>query len=61
MGKSITDLSDFRTVGLDLAVGLEACGSAHHRARAIGKLGHDARLMPPALFRSYVRRQKNDR
>src|SRR5271155_2045260 len=27
-------------------VGLEACGSAHHWARELIKLGHDARLMP---------------
>ena len=41
-------------------VGLEACGSAHHRARELVKLGHDARLMPPAYVKAYVRRQKND-
>jgi transposase len=96
MGKSITDLSEVTTVGLDLAkhifqihgltgwgalswpsrnrrnnlleslaslppclVGLEACGSAHHWAREL-KLGHDARMMPPAYVKPYVRRQKND-
>lgn len=42
-------------------VGLEACGSAHHWAREIGKLGHEVRLMPPAYVKAYVRRQKNDR
>jgi transposase len=41
-------------------VGLEACGSAHHWARELVKLGHDARLMPPAYVKAYVRRQKND-
>lgn len=41
-------------------VGLEACGSAHHWARELIKLGHDARLMPPAYVKAYVRRQKND-
>jgi transposase len=41
-------------------VGMEACGSAHHWAREIGRLGHDARLMPPAYVKAYVRRQKND-
>ena len=97
MGKSIIDLSDVTTVGLDLAkhvfqvhgidasgrvvvarsikrsklleffaslppchVGLEACGSAHHWARELIKLGHDARIMPPAYVKPYVRRQKND-
>jgi hypothetical protein len=29
-------------------VGFEACGSAHHWARELIKLGHDARMMPPA-------------
>jgi transposase len=39
---------------------MEACGSAHHWARELIKLGHDARMMPPAYVKSYVRRQKND-
>ena len=34
-------------------VGLEACGSAHHWARELVKLGHDARLMPPAYVKAY--------
>lgn len=41
-------------------VGLEACSSAHHWARALIRLGHDVRLMPPAYVKAYVRRQKND-
>ena len=41
-------------------VGMEACGSAHHWARELVKLGHDARMMPPAYVKPYVRRQKND-
>ena len=41
-------------------IGLEACGSAHHWARELVKLGHDARLMPPSYVKAYVRRQKND-
>ena len=41
-------------------VGLEACGSAHHWARELIRLGHDARLMPPAYVKPYVRRQKKD-
>jgi transposase len=39
---------------------MEACGSAHHWARELIKLGHDARMMPPAYVKPYVRRQKND-
>jgi transposase len=41
-------------------VGLEACGSSHHWARDLIKLGHDAGMMPPAYVKPYVRRQKND-
>jgi transposase len=41
-------------------VGLEASGSAHHWARELIKLGHDARMMSPAYVKPYVRRQKND-
>lgn len=41
-------------------IGLEACGSAHHWTRELIALGHDARMMPPAYVKPYVRRQKND-
>jgi transposase len=41
-------------------VGMEACSSAHHWALELVKLGHDARMMPPAYVKPYVRRQKND-
>ena len=41
-------------------VGMEACGSAHHWARVIGRYGHEVRLMPPAYVKPYVKRNKND-
>jgi transposase len=41
-------------------VGMEACGSAHYWARELIRLGHDARMIPPAYVKPYVRRQKND-
>src|SRR5262245_33003641 len=34
-------------------VGMEACGSAHHWARVIGRYGHEVRLMPPAYVKPY--------
>ena len=41
-------------------VGMEACGSAHHWARVIGRYGHQVKLMPPAYVKPYVKRNKND-
>ena len=41
-------------------IGMEACGSAHHWARVLGKLGHEVRLMPPAYVKPYVKRNKSD-
>jgi transposase len=41
-------------------VGIEACGSSHHRSRELTALGHTVRLMPPVYVRPYVKRQEND-
>jgi transposase len=41
-------------------IGLEACASAHHWARALMKLGHEVRLMPARDVKAYVKRNKND-
>jgi hypothetical protein len=39
-------------------VGLEACGTAHHWARELIALGHEARLMPPNYVKAYVKTQQ---
>ena len=41
-------------------VGMEACSGAHYWARELGKLGHEARLMPPSYVKPYVKRGKTD-
>jgi len=41
-------------------VGMEACGTSHHWARELVKLGHEVRLMPPAYVKPYVKRGKTD-
>src|SRR5436190_657024 len=41
-------------------VAMEACGSAHHWAREIAKLGHEVKLIAPTYVKPYVKRQKND-
>jgi transposase len=41
-------------------IGMEACVGAHHLARRLEALGHDARLMPAKYVRPYSKGQKND-
>lgn len=41
-------------------VGMEACATAHHWARALQGLGHEVVLIPPAYTKPYVKRGKND-
>ena len=36
-------------------VGIEACGTSHHWARELMKLGHEVRLMPPSPSLTGVR------
>lgn len=53
-------------VGIRLAnlppclIGMEACVGAHHLARRLTALGHNARLMPAKYVRPYAKGQKND-
>ena len=41
-------------------IGMEACVGAHHLARRLKALGHEARLMPAKYVRPYSKGQKND-
>ena len=41
-------------------IGIEACGTSHHWARELIRLGHEVRLMPPAYVKPYVKRGKTD-
>jgi transposase len=41
-------------------IGMEACGSAHHWARELQKLGHAVKLMAPQFVKPYVKTNKND-
>lgn len=41
-------------------IGIEAARGSHHLARILLGQGHDARLMPPAYVKPYVKSQKND-
>lgn len=41
-------------------VGMEACAGAHFWARELTALGHEARLMPAAYVKPYVKRGKTD-
>jgi len=39
---------------------MEACGSAHHWGRRFAAQGIEAKLLPAAYVRAYVRRNKTD-
>src|SRR5204862_3834377 len=41
-------------------IGMEACGSAHHWARELEKLGHQVRLIPAQYVKPYLKRGKTD-
>ncbi|QQK05536.1 IS110 family transposase [Burkholderia anthina] len=41
-------------------IGMEACGGAHHWARALKRMGHEVRLMPAEFVKAFNIRNKND-
>jgi transposase len=42
-------------------VAMEACATSHHWGRVAESYGHEARLIPAAYVKPFVKRQKNDR
>jgi len=42
-------------------VAMEACATSHHWGRVAQSYGHEARLIPAAYVKPFVKRQKNDR
>jgi len=41
-------------------IGIEACGTAHHWARELTKLGHEVKLINPKFVKAFVKGNKND-
>ena len=41
-------------------VGMEACATAHFRAREIQACGHEVKIIPPIYVKAYVKRSKTD-
>jgi transposase len=42
-------------------IGMEACGSAHHWARELSKLGYEVKLVAAQFVKPYVKTNKNDK
>jgi transposase len=55
-----TELPQFMADQPPAVVVMEACGSAHHWAREMVRLGHEVRLIAPPYVKPFVKRQKND-
>lgn len=41
-------------------IGMEACGSSHHKMRKLSKFGHTVKFMSPPFFKPYVKTNKHD-
>jgi transposase len=54
------NFSEFTAKQPPALVVMEACGSAHHWAREMIRLGHEVKLIAPRYVKPFVKRQKND-
>ena len=57
---SRAQLLKFMAMQPPCVVAMEVRASSHHWGRAIGDLGHEVQLIPPAYVKPFVKRQKND-
>jgi transposase len=57
---SRTQLLKFIAAQPPRVVAMGACSSSHSWGRAIGDLGREVRLIPPAYVKPFVKRRKND-
>ena len=55
-----SELLDFFNKLQPCLIGIEACATSHHWARALGALGHHVKLIPVSFVRPFVKSQKND-
>lgn len=53
-------LSDFFAQRQPACIAMEACGGAHHWARAFAALGHQVQLLPARLVKAFVVGNKDD-
>ena len=51
---------DFLAAQPSCVVAMEACASAHYWGRAIEKLSHEVKLIPPIYVKPFVKQHKND-
>jgi transposase len=55
-----SELLDFFKTLEPCLIGIEACATSHHWARALAALGHQVKLIPGSFVKPFVKSQKND-
>lgn len=54
------EMTEYFANKANVTVAMEACGSAHHWAREMKKLGHEVKLITPYFVKPYVKSNKTD-